>query len=195
MVSVPPNRVGGGLEKSPDLSHHRAYCSVHGGSINLRNFSLSDTLRYMTRCTLVVSSPTCVCDQDNTRLPLSLFLFCRIAFAVSFQYPLLAVHTLLCVCILAQTLCGTYNSTLCVLNYHCPSWTHLLFFVWLANPHHCNRSFLLLEAKAAKPHRHSRWLFVPPALPSEPALKIQDKIAVSLYLQGLQRFLPTLFVL
>jgi len=28
------NRVGGGL-KAADLSHHRAYRSVHGGSINL----------------------------------------------------------------------------------------------------------------------------------------------------------------
>ena len=29
------NRVGGKPNRFPDLSHHRAYRSVHGGSINL----------------------------------------------------------------------------------------------------------------------------------------------------------------
>ena len=33
--TIGQNRVGRDFDKIPDLSHHRAYGSVHGGSINL----------------------------------------------------------------------------------------------------------------------------------------------------------------
>ena len=151
---------------------------MHVCQISSKSFFLSDIRLSPTRYTWAESSPAYVYDQDSILLLLSRSLFCRKAFAVFFRYLPSTVHILLSACILAQTLCGTYNSTLYVLNCHCPSRTHLLFFVWSANPLHCNRSFVLLKAEAAQPHRHSRWLFVPPALPSELMLKLQPKEGV-----------------